>query len=89
MAEYTVVQVWDQDGMPGELDRMPIKGIGVAWSRGRIVTTVTVETETIPEAISAAFAHTSPWMVPGAKVTGVAVEPTSATPHFMLAAFGR
>jgi hypothetical protein len=85
MTDYAVSIVWDVNAEDGPEE---IEGAATAVSGGRLVTTVHVPAESALRAYDVAMSRGMS-ALNGALPVGFAIEPTSATPHFMLAAFGR
>jgi hypothetical protein len=85
MTDYAVTIVWNVDAENGPEE---VEGHATAVSDGRLVTTYYVSTESALRAYDVA-ATRGMAALNGALPIGFAIEPTSATPHFMLAAFGR
>jgi hypothetical protein len=88
MAEFMVSIVWDASPEGAESGLEAVEGAWVASSAGRLVTGVPVDAEGPSAAYEYAYIAARPF-VGGARAIGFAAEPTSATPHFMLAAYGR
>jgi hypothetical protein len=85
MTDYAVTIVWNVDAE--DIQEGP-EGAATAVSGGRLATTVYVEAESALRAYDGAVARLLPVM-DGALPEGVAIEPVSATPHFLLGHMGR
>jgi hypothetical protein len=85
MTDYAVSIVWDVNAEDAPEE---VEGHATAVSGGHLVTTVYVPAESALRAYDVA-ATRGMAALDGALPIGFAIEPTSATPHFMLAAFGR